>query len=32
VVRSSGIDGLIKELQAKNKVLERKPPPPVEKK
>jgi phospholipid transport system substrate-binding protein len=33
VVRSSGIDGLIKELQAKNKVLERKPsPPPAEKK
>jgi phospholipid transport system substrate-binding protein len=27
VVRSSGIDGLVKELQAKNKALERKPPP-----
>ena len=32
VVRSSGIDGLIKELQAKNKVLERKPAAPAEKK
>jgi len=31
VVRSSGIDGLIKELQAKNKVLA-KPPAPAEKK
>jgi phospholipid transport system substrate-binding protein len=27
VVRNSGIDGLIKELQTKNKALERKPPP-----
>src|SRR5262245_4347570 len=33
VVRNSGIDGLIKELQTKNKVLERKPPAaPAEKK